>query len=61
LGWGERFVRLAAIDLLVGPAKRAEVLEGLNQPESQTSLLATCPPAHRAIHAELSEKPKLVT
>jgi len=49
-------VRLAAINLLVGTAKRAEPLEGFDQPEGEAGLLATGTLAHDAIHAALSQR-----
>jgi hypothetical protein len=49
-------VRLAAIDLLVGTAKRAEPLEGPDQPESQAGLLPPGALAHDAMHAAFSQR-----
>ena len=54
---GGRLVRFAAINLLVGAAKRADSLEGLNQPEGEAGLLTTRAPAYHAIHAALGERP----
>ena len=48
-------MRLAAIDLLVGAAKRAEPLEGLDQPEGEAGLLAPRALAHDAIRAALGQ------
>ncbi len=57
-GWGRRnrLVRLAAINLLVGAAKRAEPLEGLDQPEREAGLLAPGALAHDAIRAALGQR-----
>jgi hypothetical protein len=53
-------VRLAAIDLLVGAAKRAEPLEGLDQPERNAGLLAPRALAHNAIRAAFSQRSRSV-
>ncbi len=45
----------AAVDLLVSPAKRTEHLEGSDQPEGQSSLLAPRPLAYDTIDATLSQ------
>jgi len=49
-------VRFAAINLLVSAAKRAEPLEGLDQPEGEPGLLAPRAPAYDAIGAALGQR-----
>jgi hypothetical protein len=46
------------MDLLVGAAKRAEPLEGLDYPECEASLLAPGSLAYDAILAALSQDPR---
>ena len=48
-------MRLAAIDLLVGSAERAEPLEGLDQPEREAGLLAPRALAHDAMGTALGQ------
>ena len=54
-------MRFAAIDLLVGAAKRAEPLEGLDQPEGETRLLAPRALAYDAIRAALGQRSRSVS
>ncbi len=51
---GHRLVRFTSVDLFVGLAVRTHAaLHLLDEPESQASLLATGPSAHRTFHAAL--------
>ena len=56
--WGgkNRLVRLAAINLLIGPAKRAEPLEGLYHPERKAGLLSPGALADGTIHTTLGQR-----
>ena len=56
--WGgkNRLVRLAAINLLIGPAKRAEPLEGLYHPERKAGLLSPGALADDTIHTTLGQR-----
>ena len=49
-------VRLAAMNLLVGTAKRTEPLEGFDQPKGKAGLLAPCALAHDAVRAVLGQR-----
>ena len=53
-------VGFAAIDLLVGAAKRAEPLEGLDHPEGNAGLLAARALAHDAIRIALGQRSRSV-
>ena len=50
-------MRLATVDLLVGAAKRAKPLEGLDYQECEAGLLLPGAPAHDAIDAPFSQRP----
>jgi len=49
-------VGFAAMDLRVGAAKRAEPLEGPDQPEGKAGLLAPRALAHDAVRAALGQR-----
>ena len=49
-------MRLAAINLLVGAAERAEPLESPDQPEGEAGLLTPGAPAHDAIGTALGQR-----
>ena len=49
-------MRFAAINLLIGPAKRAEPLEGLHHPERQAGLLAPGALADDTVHTTLGQR-----
>ena len=49
-------MRLAAMNLLVGAAKRAEPLEGLDQPKGETGLLTPRTLAHNAVGTALGQR-----
>ncbi len=53
-------MRSAAIDLCVSAAERAETLEGPDQPEGQTGLLAPGAAAHHAIRALFCQRASTV-
>jgi hypothetical protein len=49
-------VRFAAINLLIGPAKRAEPLEGLHHPESKAGLLSPGALADDTVQTALGQR-----
>ena len=54
-------MRLAAVDLLVGAAKRAEALEGFHQPERDARLLPPRALADDTVRAALGQRPGSVS
>ncbi len=53
-------MRFAAMNLLVGAAKRTEPLEGLDQPEGEAGLLAARALAHDAIRTALGQRSRSI-
>ena len=54
-------MRLAAMNLLVGPAEGAQALEGLYQPEGKAGLLAPGALADDTVHTALGQRPGSLT